>query len=475
MSYHSKYDTVTINPNSKFKIPNTAKTISLSYGTPIRIPPGLLPNSLTSLSLVDMKKDSFPDNKVCEYLQIGSIPNSVRKLKLDYHLIRHDPIGLIPESVRSITISNWIVEFKNTDTPTPIKLPTTVKKLKLKLTNRDEKFPKILYSDSPIVSEPLNIIPDTITELLIDYCFSLFIINFNAFIFMPQSLKKLSLQFEITKGMEIVFEMIPKSVEILILGPIRIPLTPGLLHNGIKVLDLKKSNCQIIKGSLPESLTSLSLGINVQLPKEFLKFIPPSVLHLSCYINKLVPDMIPPHVISLTFPLGISSTPRNVFPIPSNSLLGLPPSVERLSFGVGSNLLLQIGSIPHSVISLELGSPFNRELPLGTLPIQLESLTLPSTYNHSISSGGIFIPDTLKELNILPSYDLTSNLMVSKNIFKLVVELLSLAPKQNVRINFIGRKLQSFDGEFIYERDDDGLSELFIHKNDLPKYFKLNK
>eukprot|EP01132_Coremiostelium_polycephalum_P007822 gene7822-9633_t len=225
----------------------------------------IIPNHTTTL-LIELKDDSqiiqsgsLPESLTeLEYiLEIGSIPDSVKKLYLDHLLIKHDPHGLVPKSVEILNLE----KFHSLQGEFNI-IPIGVRTLKIK--SIISKFFSNLIGIPPTLISP-GCIPNSVTSLDIDFSedgqFS------NEPKIFPSSIKSLKLLYNFTfPSMEY---LIPPNVENLsilskeiqnpsIHSSTDFPFLPTTNLISLKMGGLWMEQTKTLE-SLPESITKLVL------------------------------------------------------------------------------------------------------------------------------------------------------------------------------------------------------------------------
>eukprot|EP01132_Coremiostelium_polycephalum_P003976 gene3976-4972_t len=385
------------------------------------------------------------DQRIREFLKVGSIPNSVDTLEIDYRLFKHN-LDIIPSSVTNLTILNF--SFNNDDNNNnnnqQLLVPHSVKKLTFVSSNT-----------ANLKNVELDIggkLPSSITELDFGDLFTLIQksatnrdrgYQFGYKEELPSSIKSIDfgpnfnqpgleggmipegvrrLVFGTTFNQSIMEGVLPDSLRYLEFKVFNQPLGIGVLPVGLRVLDLGTGfNQPLPLNVIPETVTHLTIGavnfsINKKLDEdaeEELKeiCIPQSVTHLTCSFSILRVGLIPDSVTHLIFTdeidrMEVGSIPRSVryleFKSDINPLLELghlPIEVETLIFQRDYQLDQSgVGILPTSLTSLSMGKCSNIDLKVGMLPPSLLHLDLGSGFNQEIKEG--ILPDTLESLTI---------------------------------------------------------------------------
>eukprot|EP01132_Coremiostelium_polycephalum_P008371 gene8371-10284_t len=82
---------------------------------PVTIPKGSIPNSVEILGIYcprpqELHREDETMIQVRAVLEAGTIPHSVKVLRLDHLLFKHDPKRLIPDSVEELLVYSWCSE-----------------------------------------------------------------------------------------------------------------------------------------------------------------------------------------------------------------------------------------------------------------------------------------------------------------------------------------------------------------------------
>eukprot|EP01132_Coremiostelium_polycephalum_P001989 gene1989-2449_t len=166
-------------------------------------------------------------------IQVGSIPSSCEFLEVSHFLVEHNPLQLIPPSVKKLHVISWYSDVTNTS----IMVPSTVQKLKLK---------SPLDFGTNLI--PKGILPQSITHL--DMVGGI-IMEYPK---IPSSVKKFKCILK--QGMPIEPGFIPSNVERFEVS-CEEEIMPGVIPNGVKEFIAKVAcNEPFKKGFIPESDTN---------------------------------------------------------------------------------------------------------------------------------------------------------------------------------------------------------------------------
>ncbi|KAK5574894.1 hypothetical protein RB653_010148 [Dictyostelium firmibasis] len=325
-------------------IPNIVNSIKIHDGFCQILKPGILPDSVKTLYLNDIKVP----------LEVGSIPSSVKNLTLNNDFGRVLTKDIIPTGVQFLDIHNIKLQLEIES------IPSSVTYL-----NFHDGFDHILYP---------GIIPEGVKILHFQNLKKPLVVGS-----IPNSVKRLTITeavpFKLIPGIipsmvnflylydvkeELQIGSIPSSVTSLVLNyKFNSPLLPYLIPHSVRSLDLYNLNQQLLPGSIPSSVEILSFqdGFNLKL------------------ISSLIPkDVLTLHLHDIKQPLEIGSIPS------VKSLILHDKFNQRLSVGIipeGVEFLnlynlkqqLEVGSIPNSIKEITLGKNFDKEIPPFVIPI----------------------------------------------------------------------------------------------------------
>ncbi|EGC35477.1 hypothetical protein DICPUDRAFT_152220 [Dictyostelium purpureum] len=372
-------------------IPRTVRWLWLEDGFNQPITSGIIPDSVHSLYIGDVEKESFNGESV--------FPNSIRWL---YFL---DGFGLqvindiIPKSVESIHFYNIKSELSKDSIPSNLKnlcfrdgfdkpipkLPNSIEKLHIFNIKREvslESLPQLVkflffYNGfSQVISN--EIIPSSVHTLYLGD------INY-PIKSIPATIKHLYL--DPGPDQPMLPGIIAESVFSLYLYKIKHPLIAGSIPKSVKYLRLCNGfNQPLLPGVIPSSVEKLSL-YDIRKPLLF-SSIPNSVKELflcNKFSQELTPGLIPNSVQSL-----------HLYDIAGLLVDSIPNSVDWLFLEDGFNIKLFPRIIPSSVKRLSLYN-IKQQLMVGSIPEGVEVLYLCNGFNQNWSSPNI-LPSTLKEI-----------------------------------------------------------------------------
>eukprot|EP01132_Coremiostelium_polycephalum_P008087 gene8087-9951_t len=267
-----------------------------------------------------------PINKIQSIIENGSIPNQCKELKIDHFLFCHNPLELIPPSVKKL----YPIEIFDDS------LPKSISSLVLK----DIKGISILEIPSSI--RQLEISDKDISQLL-----SNFII--------PSTVDEESFQ----------KDLIPESVTKLILKNHLIPLS-----------ELKGINDTMFPRGLIHLETDFYIKFS-QLGND--EFHLSNLNHLECRVKRITIGMFPSTLkkLILKIPKTLEQSLKD-WEIPIGAF---PESLELLSIEIPPNQIFKQGIFPNSLKTLKLDIHCNFNIPdirdqPQIIPLSLNSLTL---------------------------------------------------------------------------------------------------
>eukprot|EP01132_Coremiostelium_polycephalum_P009084 gene9084-11129_t len=455
------------------------EVLSLSVVEPdkITIPKGVIPSSVTKLSLM-MELFTGDSKGPLHTLELGSIPTSVLDLSIDYNFVKHD-LQLIPQSVTNLKWGDPSIDFNPF---VPFVLPDSITEL-----------------DFGVLPLPRSI-PKSIKKLFLGYHFNSSLKSIS----IPESVKDLKFGYKFNQKIEP--GDIPNGVRSVYLDyEFKQPLVKGSIPSSVTTLYLSgpNQNPPILRSDiLPTSLTHLTIFELVS-PETCL---PSSLVYLKCNFDTIKTGLLPPTLETLILEgqvksIEINSLPEGLTRLEFLSNLKihlvegtLPSSLKDLRFTrgvlidkfpvipnqvqtlfIGDNIAevrLPIGSIPASVETLQLGSKFLYPFTKGMIPQNLKSLTLPFSknlsfdYSINIPLEEIYLPPTLQEIHfndLLRNYEY--GVRDLSDFYQMIINLFSVCHGQLkiIYYNFTLLLLDPLD-QYIYFVDDFGYNDGFILK-----------
>ena len=175
------------------------------------------------------------------------------------------------------------------------------------------------------------------------------------------------------------------------LGAFNLPIPPGALPSGLRVLQLNDAfNQPLAVGSIPDTVTVLQLDRDFNQPLA-IGHLPASLTHLIVgyrYNHPLLPGVLPAALERLQLGYWQGQLQPGV----------LPPHLRELSFGSAYNHPICLDVIPPSVSHLRLGYSFNQPLNARGFSHGLVHLHLSHAFNHPLPPH--ILPSSLRELVI---------------------------------------------------------------------------
>eukprot|EP01132_Coremiostelium_polycephalum_P003094 gene3094-3870_t len=369
---------------------------------PIQLKPGSIPNQyLTSFSIFD---DRFSECNEFR-LEIGSIPDGIKKLNINHKYFQSDPLGLIPSSVTDLLVST--VNVGDLYREGGFILPPTVRSLTF----------DILIGSSPDDNDAQPIpLPQSLTEL-----------QFYS-----------GRQDWGNTGLKLIPGFIPNSVRKLNLGGYHYQIRDGVIPSSVIDLDMgEEFNHPIEQNSIPFGVKTLSVGLIFQ-KQIFPDVLPSSITKLTFsnrnyeFFNQLfLPGVLPSTLTYLKLLGGV---------IPNDSSIKLPSSLRYLEahilriwkgllpIGLRSLILLdlfpleeiEIDSIPDTLMYLEIFSTSIR-IPIvkGTFPSSLSTLIFRGL-NKTESFP--YLPDSITTLQLYDSIVPIPKGAIPPNVNKLIIQ-----------------------------------------------------
>eukprot|EP01132_Coremiostelium_polycephalum_P003089 gene3089-3864_t len=294
---------------------------------------------------VELVEFSFT-HRPCEgILEIGSLPESVKTLRIDHRIFNHYPYNLIPSSVTELYITNWC--GGNGDGNLPL-VPKTVRKLSIPgYYEREEGFYPGCF-------------PDSIT------CLKLFSLEKLEAGVIPRGVKNLTVY---SKGDLDNVGVIPDTVETVKIDFNDFPtISPGFFPNSVRTLKTFKMNMGDPfygfdkPGLFPPSLTEL-YGWSISNDILIDNILPDSVT----FLKYRLADWTPVH----RFPSSLTSLTISHISIIEKGML--PPTLKKLklTFGVDD---IDVGALPNSLTELEIIDMIHFPIIEGILPLSLKKL-----------------------------------------------------------------------------------------------------
>ncbi|GAM17670.1 hypothetical protein SAMD00019534_008450 [Acytostelium subglobosum LB1] len=323
----------------------------------------------------------------------GALPPSITSIKFDSRYDKLLMLGSLPTALASLTLG----EKYNQPIGRGV-LPDTLTYLSL---NKDYKhmletgtLPASLitleiWGDDSMIAQHSGVFPPKLQSLMI-----ISIKRTSTLAMLPPTLKKL----KSNSSPPFTHGSLPSSLTDLSLGEnYDSDIRPGDLPNMLSHLSLGWYFNRVLQpGALPSSLTSLTFDYFYNQPLST-GVLPTSLATLvfgGCFNQAIGLGVLPHGLTSLTF-----GAKYNQSIIPG----ALPNTLQSLTFGGEDfNQPFEIDSLPNSLINLTLSYFFNQTLAPGLLPTGLQSLTLGNSFNQMIGTG--CLPNTLTYLKLGDDY-----------------------------------------------------------------------
>eukprot|EP01132_Coremiostelium_polycephalum_P008448 gene8448-10377_t len=439
-----------------FSFKNSELTMELA--DKIRIPSGSIGNTVKTMDIwfYNGPDESSSQREVLErILEVGSIPDSCENLTIEYFLIQHNPLGLIPSSVKELYVNKW-----NSKESDMYMVPKSVVKLAL-VSHRE-------FDDSPKFSD--TCFPPSITDLDMSNGYFPFLRKEA----IPNSVKRLNINF--TDG-PIPIGFIPSSVE-RFESYCYYDIKPGMIPEGVKEVKINL-NCDepFEKGFIPNSVTKLSLNLNYESDNEgevYDTILPRGLTHLlTQYINvrfSQPTDGGQHHFTNLTH-LDCQ--------LPKIEVGMLPPTLKKLIISFHPNLcVIPPGALPQSLKHLEMYFHQDQTFTKEVLPNQLKTLVLRTSFKnkHEIPFDELDfeIPPSLQRLG-LPS--MTRPEVTLLRLSQFMNRLFNNA-KSRFEIKIYSTDFTSFDSKdpyLYYQSSFSYLNDGFLQKSNLYQFLSFNE
>eukprot|EP01132_Coremiostelium_polycephalum_P008449 gene8449-10379_t len=423
----------------------------------IRIPKGSFGESLEKLEIdfpyinysdFYWSKENVEKEVMLGIIVVGSIPSQCQELTIDFHLLDHKPLELIPSSVKKLNICGWNSKEIGTNL-----VPPTVQELKILTFYKKCKEP-ILISN----------LPPSITLFMIMVPFSGSIVK------LPSSIKCLKFYFKQDETTPI--GIIPPSVENLVTSCHDI--VPGMIPNGVKDLFLVLSGSQPFKGAIPESVTKLTLGSSENYYELDGTILPTRLTHLTIKQTGYPRISLKPDIYYCKNLIYLDFHVRHPIEIGM-----LPPSLKILVLRSKTRIkLLQPGSLPNELENLILDI-YGLELETleeGVLPNNLKSLAINikilEQNNFPLLLEQFYFPPTLNQLEFRPNENRKRGLsLYFKNLELFMTKLFSIS-KSTLEIRAFDTKFISFDSKdpYLYYNNESKDKEGFILKSKINEF-----
>eukprot|EP01132_Coremiostelium_polycephalum_P008450 gene8450-10380_t len=367
-----------------------AETVS-QFIDKIRIPKGSFGESVEHLEILfDDEDDSIKNSPQRGILQsiieVGSIPPSCKFLGIDHFLIEHNPLELIPPSVKDLLIYGW--ESREGDT---YSVPPTVRELRLVPgTREDEDDPDFSDDEDDENTNNNSSSSSTTLKVCLPPSITLLEASSETMVKIPSSVKHLKFDF-LNEAIPIGF--IPSSVEKLDIDCFQ-KIVPGMIPNGVKDLEITMSETKSFKNIIPESVTILKINSAINIIDD--KILPSGLTHLTT--NQTIaftPGLNHfKNLISLECqfdkPIGIGM---------------LPPTLQKLNFWTvakrstrGMDICyIQEGSLPKDLEYLAMHYS-SQTFEQGILPSNLKSLVIDISFYKMFPFDNCYIPPSVNQL-----------------------------------------------------------------------------
>eukprot|EP01132_Coremiostelium_polycephalum_P008078 gene8078-9938_t len=473
----------------------------------VKIPVGSIPNSVKELS-IDVNLGANENQVFESVLEVGSIPDSVEVLKINHKIIKHNPLKLVPPSVKRLKLFT----FDSGEGDLNL-FPPTIQKLKIK------SFED--WSRNPYVFAP-GCFPPSITELDIHTNIK---VEPNLF---PCQLKRLKFvtKQKLTKG------ILPDSLEhVEFYTGFTQDITQGdIVPDSVKSLQLPSTFKTPFKNTLP-SVKSMIFGIHsghnygkvapgltyLEVREGVNRYnnvtLPTSLTVLDCrMLSTILKGTLPPTLEILILykvtTIEAGSIPQSVTKITFNEQIvislekgTLPSSLKKLSIKAGVSSETTFPVIPENVKSLVLGCSDTNQIyledgiPINSLPESIERLSFIRNTKPIYLPNGT-LPPKLKVLEFkcfsqIPFYledfvipisveifrlPICSNIHTLEYYYDLIFDLLSNT-ETRMEIDFGSTKLLAIgrnDPYIYFHSTENGSIDGFILKSNL-KSFLLRK
>eukprot|EP01132_Coremiostelium_polycephalum_P003088 gene3088-3860_t len=473
-----------------------------------RIPKGMIPKSSTLKELkISIPEFRFSANRnnnnnsiYQDILEEGSIPESIEILTIDNRFVKHNPLGLIPNTVRELNILGSNIEEGDINN-----YPSSVEKITLipKYRISEEYYKSMLSTGCFTTSKQSSLIHLELNGGIPKICPGA----------IPSTVKYLKLR--VLENSTITIGSLPDSLECLEMDlgidlDYKTIFRQGVIPNGVKSIKvdaLMDSKPQIFyQGSIPNTVTTLiirkltpSTGLLLQegiLPEGLTHLeikeewtpktcLPPSLTYLNCNFDTIPKGLLPKTLKTLKLSakmkeIDIGSIPESVTEISFYKFLNiplvegiLPSSLTKLSMLNGLNTT-SVPSIPCNVKTLELCI---KNHPVPKLPHSIENLIIQGELlNQSLTTG--ILPPRLKSLDVsVASRFQLGEFEVNQLQFPTTIQLISfpLCLSRKQYSGFIKSVLLNSDNlsPITFQFKNDRIDYISFDKNDPYFYAKL--
>ncbi|KAM9995560.1 hypothetical protein ACTFIY_001751 [Dictyostelium cf. discoideum] len=431
----------------------TFENVNFKKRTDIKFPQQVTKLTFSSIFIFEIKENVLP--KSLTHLEFGRywdnggfnlnlrpmiLPQSIKTLNLGdiKQNIFHQYI--LPQSLTDLTLPNLPQSFEN--------FPTTLKKLTI---NSNDNLTSHIDFKSNIFNNNKNNNNknNSSIEILKIKSHSL-LIELNS---IPNSVKKLDIDVDLLHPL--YEHMLPKSLKSL---NIRVfvesfKFLKGSLPDGLEELnciDRGLDNLEV--GLLPTTLKSLSFNsINKHGFNKTIKegFFPKNLKYLNLgYFNQQIQPIVSSSIEFTNNSLPNSLKYLNFGEVYNKPILpnSLPITLKKLIFSPFFNQKLMNNSFPLNLVFLEFGNNFNNQIPIGVLPKSLKVLIFGNRFNQILLSGSL--PSSITHL-IFGSTAINSsfNCPINENVLPSSLIHLELnCPRYSHTINesFLPKSLKSF-------------------------------
>eukprot|EP01132_Coremiostelium_polycephalum_P008458 gene8458-10389_t len=396
----------------------------------IKIPTGVFQSSIRELIILVNWDENCPFQEI---LQVGSIPDGLNRLLIDHRLVRHNPLQLIPTSVKDLLFYYWDSAEGEINM-----VPPTVSELsiiKYNGLNNAENNDQCVFSPGCF---PLH---GSLNYLRLSHIGNRALVKG----VIPDTVRILELSTTV-KDQPFVPGVIPDSVtDLTFSSPFNHDLVPSIIPPSVTSLSLHSYYInKIEKGSIPESVTKLNIkslapyGQKLDfLPlslthledssKEILKQFPPTLTYIDCFFESILKDLLPSTLKTLIIrgniqKIDVGSIPESVTTLIFYEIVRaplvqgvLPSNVENIEFLSGISSSIKQPVYPPSIKRLAIGGCLSsNNLKITSLPNSLESLVLEGRFKSQEFTTGV-LPPNLKGLEIKTLAEIPLNIETSFN------------------------------------------------------------